>query len=109
MNNNQPSWVQLLDPEFQKKPGKESTSGPDDCHTPLNEQGNDYPFIIQTNGAVQVKREVILKAMQESGFVRTKSCCDPELKKMCGGDEYKGNLEGFVNRLMKLISVSPST
>ena len=80
------------------------------CHTPLNERIADKdigPFVIQPNGSVWVRREVIFKAMEEAGFVRRHSCCDAELKKMCENDQYEGNLEGFVNRLMKLIGVSP--
>jgi hypothetical protein len=104
------TWIEELDPEY-VKPGKKDTAGIT-CHTPLNERSFDKdhcPFVHQPGGSVWIKREVIFKAMDESGFTRTDSCCDPELNKMCASDQYKGNLEGFVNRLMKLIGVSPST
>lgn len=102
------TWIEELDPEY-VKPGKKDAGGIS-CHTPLNERIADKdigPFVIQPNGSVWVRREVIFKAMEEAGFVRRHSCCDSELKKMCENDQYEGNLEGFVNRLMKLIGVSP--
>ena len=109
MNKSDKSWIEKLDPSYMgTKPGKEHKDDGIDCHTPLNEKEEQCPFVIQPDGTIWVKREVIFKAMQESGFTRTESCCSPVLNKMCGLDQYKGNLEGFVNRLMKLIGVSPS-
>lgn len=52
-----------------------------------------------------VMRETIFKAMQQSGFVRTSSCCDYTLQKMCQGDEYRGNMEGFVGALLRLLGL----
>jgi hypothetical protein len=49
-----------------------------------------------------INRDMMFKAMQQSGFVRTSSCCDRTLDKMCQGDEYRGNLEGFVGSLLRL-------
>lgn len=49
-----------------------------------------------------INRDLMFKAMAESGFVRTSSCCDRTLEKMCNGDEYRGNLEGFVGSLLRL-------
>lgn len=105
MNRNFAEW---MNPANWPKHGKLPESGEVDCHTSQQEREEQCPFIVQPNGAIQVKREVILQAMKESGFSRIDSCCYPELNKMCENDQYKGNLEGFVNRLMKLIGVSPS-
>ena len=108
MNRRELTWIEKLDPE-QVKPGKTSSDGVE-CHTPLIERAADKdtgPFVLQPGGNVWVKREVIFEAMEKAGFVRRHSCCDAELKKMCENDQYEGNLEGFVNQLMKLIGVSP--
>lgn len=53
----------------------------------------------------ELMRETIFKAMAESGFVRTSSCCDYSLQKMCNGDEYKGNLEGFLRNLFRKLGL----
>lgn len=116
MNKSDKFWIEKLDPSYMgTKPGKDRGDGGIECHTPLDEKGGqrtdreeDCPFVVQPDGTIWVRREVIFKAMEESGFKRTDSCCHPELNKMCESDQYKGNLEGFVNRLMKLINVSPS-
>lgn len=52
--------------------------------------------------AKAINRDLMFKAMEASGFVRTSSCCDRTLDKMCQGDEYRGNLEGFVGSLLRL-------
>ena len=113
MDRNFDAWMNPAN--YKPKPGKERGDGGIECHTPLNEKAgqrtkkdDDCPFVIQPDGTVWVRREVIVRAMQESGFKRTDSCCYPELNKMCENDQYKGNLEGFVNQLIKLINVSPS-
>jgi hypothetical protein len=49
-----------------------------------------------------INRDMMFKAMADSGFARTSSCCDRTLDKMCQGDEYRGNLEGFVGTLLRL-------
>ncbi len=113
MDRNFDAWMNPAN--YKPKPGKDRGDGGVECHTPFDERGSrrtdreeDCPFVVQPDGSVWVRREVIFRAMDESGFKRTDSCCYPELNKMCENDQYKGNLEGFVNRLMKLISVSPS-
>ena len=48
-----------------------------------------------------VRRELVLRAARESGLVRTYSCCGVE-DKFCATDQWKGNLEGFANALLRL-------
>ncbi len=52
----------------------------------------------------KVSRNQIKQAMACSGFDKIKHCCPAELQKHCGGDEYKGNLEGFVAALMEVLA-----
>lgn len=63
----------------------------------------DGVLIPGSDGNVRVRREVIFEAMKESGFIRTNSCCDIDLDKMCQADQYRGNLEGFVHKLLRLL------
>lgn len=51
---------------------------------------------------IPFRREDVFQAAAESGFKRTKSCCDPTLEKMCSMDEYKGDLEAFVKRYLRI-------
>jgi hypothetical protein len=60
---------------------------------------------IKTMFSSGVNRETIFKAMEKSGFARTSSCCDRTLEKMCQGDEYRGNMEGFVGALLRLLGL----
>ncbi len=46
-------------------------------------------------------REFILEAIKKSGLQRTYSCCGIE-NKFCATDEWRGNLEGFVNAIVNL-------
>lgn len=48
-----------------------------------------------------VSREIIFQAAEEAGLVRTHSCCNVDLK-LCATDEWRGNLEGFANALIRL-------
>ena len=49
-----------------------------------------------------VSREIIFQAAEEAGFVRTHSCCNVDLK-LCQNDEWRGNLEGFANAILRLV------
>ena len=49
-----------------------------------------------------ITRALILKAADQTGFVRINSCCDIK-DKMCSMDQWTGNLEGFANALLRLI------
>lgn len=48
-----------------------------------------------------VSREIIFQAAEEAGLVRTHSCCNVDLK-LCQNDEWRGNLEGFANAILRL-------
>lgn len=51
----------------------------------------------------EVTRKDILDAMEESGFKRTYSCCHADIKNFCVTDEYKGNLEIFIQALKRIL------
>lgn len=104
------NFAEWMDPNNHRpKSGTKPVSGLNDCGASVNEKRKiSFPhYSGKKNGAIEVKRELILKAMQESGFTRISSCCPLELMKMCSGDQYKGNLEVFVSRLTRLMGVGP--
>lgn len=48
-----------------------------------------------------VSCELIAQAIKESGLEQIKTCCGVE-HKYCNLDEWKGNLQGFANILIRL-------
>lgn len=74
----------------------------------LGDDFHQIPVVEVTPGEIRpvqrVTRDQIQQAMNCSGFDKIKHCCPAELQKHCGGDEYKGNLEGFVGALMEVLA-----
>lgn len=48
-----------------------------------------------------MNRELIQRAIKESGLEQIKSCCNVELK-FCSTDEWRGDLAAFANILLRI-------
>jgi hypothetical protein len=99
MGNDNLSWVERLDSGIIAPLTKTKEAASEDVL--VKDKFNVHA--VPSDGSQLISRELIFRAMKDSGFNRTNSCCNPKLEKMCVGDQYSGNLESFVNRLIKLL------